>query len=308
MKKVSLFLGSLITLTSVISACSNPTNDNLILDQNIQISSTEAVKNSNNKFGLGLNTQGLEKLESDDEIVANSSLPAKIDLRAGFSPIYNQQNTNACVGFSTVHGLGEYLMRKKGITTSFSPRFLWNMGRKVEKTLDKNVGMYFNDAIKVIDNYGMLPEEDMPFNEKLFTYNPNPSKEDIEQQNKDVAEVPTSTMIQKAKKFKVSQGWVNINSVHAMKKALSSGYPVVFGVLIFDSFYKTKSDGLIAIPKDDEKNHGGHAIVAVGYDNAKRHLIIRNSWGTQWGDKGYAYLPYEFLKKGIAYGGFTAKF
>ena len=314
MKKTSYLLVALISLTSLVSACGSPTNDtfdSLQTGQNIQINSTEKVSNLAQKMGLGLNTKGLAHLTEVDqtEKVTNASLPEKVDLRAGFSPIYNQQNTNACVGFATVGGLGEYLMRKKGVKTAFSPRFLWNMGRKLEKSLDQNVGMYFTDAVKVIDAYGMLPEEDLPFNEKLFAYNPKPTQEELDQQKKDLTEVPTSKMIQEAKKYKVSQGWVNINSVHAMKKALSKGFPVVFGVNIYDSFYKTTANGVVAVPKATEVNHGGHAIVAVGYDNSKRQLIIRNSWGTQWGDKGYAYLPYDFLKnEDLAFGGFTAKF
>lgn len=310
MKKTSYLLIGLVTLSSTLTACNSPSTANNQLEQNVEISASKSNKNITQKFGMGLNTQGLNKLTEEDNNSesTNSSLPAKADLRAGFSPVYNQQNTNACVGFSTVGGLGEYLMRKKGNNQRFSPRFLWNMGRKLEKSLDQNVGMYFPDAIKVIDAYGMLPEADLPFNEKLFAYNPKPTPEDTAAQNKEISSVPTADMIKKAKNFKVSQGWVNINSVHAMKKALSEGYPVVFGVALFDSFFTTGANGVIPMPKEGEKMHGGHAIVAVGYDNAKKQLIIRNSWGAEWADKGYAYLPYDFMKKGYAYGGFTAKF
>ena len=40
---------------------------------------------------------------------------------------------------------------------------------------------------------------------------------------------------------------------------------------------------------------GGHAVVGVGYDDAKQWFIVRNSWGGQWGMKGYFTLPYAYL-------------
>lgn len=46
----------------------------------------------------------------------------------------------------------------------------------------------------------------------------------------------------------------------------------------------------------DESVLGGHAVLAVGYDDGAKVLIIRNSWGDEWGDKGYFYMPYEYIE------------
>ena len=81
---------------------------------------------------------------------------------------------------------------------------------------------------------------------------------------------------------------------------------IVFAIAIYNSIGEMKADNVIPLPKPGEEMQGGHAILCVGYDNAKRVFIIRNSWGTSWGDKGYAYLPYDFMR-GHAYEGFTAK-
>jgi C1A family cysteine protease len=52
--------------------------------------------------------------------------------------------------------------------------------------------------------------------------------------------------------------------------------------------------GIMPMPQQSEKLMGGHAVLCVGYDDAKKVFIIRNSWGDQWGDKGYFYMPYSY--------------
>ena len=55
--------------------------------------------------------------------------------------------------------------------------------------------------------------------------------------------------------------------------------------------------GIIPMPKPKEQLLGGHAVLAVGYDDTKQWLIVRNSWGTSWGVKGYFYMPYTVFNK-----------
>lgn len=308
-KVISTFATSFILAGSMVGCASTTVDINPDISAFTQINSVNS--NNNFKYGLGCKLDGMKPMTDNDskEIVAvNSALPATVDLRSGMSPIYHQGNSNACVGFSTVHGLGEYLARKKGITTAFSPRFLWNLGRKTENTLDENQGMWLNDAKKIMDNIGMLPEADFPFPDFQAQSNEDTFKTFY-------SEVPANALIEKAKKFRLSQGWVSVTSVHGMKNALAHGMPVVFAIMVYNSIANTKSDGIVPMPTENDTFEGGHAIVAVGYNNAKRQFIIRNSWGTEWGDKGYGYLSYDYISKGYAYKGqglgyegFTAKF
>lgn len=258
-------------------------------------------------FGLGARVEGTQPMTGEQStssigaLQARSSLPALVDLRPQFQPVYNQGSTNACVGFSSVGGLGEFMARKRGWNMRFSPRYLWNLGRKMEGTVDQNVGMYLEDAIKVMDNLGMMPEEQYPF----MTVDP---------ENRNFASVltqlPSNAQIEQAKKFRISQGWERITSVHAMKKALSEGKPVVFAMMVFSNIGDAVN-GVIPLPGPNDEPVGGHAIVAVGYDNVRRQIIFRNSWGAEWGDKGYGYLPYDFframVKAAPIYAGFTVK-
>jgi len=83
-------------------------------------------------------------------------------------------------------------------------------------------------------------------------------------------------------------------SLCQMQGVLASGFPFIYGFTVYDSFEWVGADGLVPMPGQDENVLGGHAVVAVGYDNATRRFIVRNSWG-DWGDKGYCYFPYEYM-------------
>ncbi len=82
-----------------------------------------------------------------------------------------------------------------------------------------------------------------------------------------------------------------------MKGCLASGYPFVFGFSVYESFMSpaVAKSGHALMPKPNERIEGGHAVLAVGYDDANQWFIVRNSWGTGWGIKGYFTLPYAYL-------------
>ena len=85
------------------------------------------------------------------------------------------------------------------------------------------------------------------------------------------------------------------NGLADLKLSLSKGFPVIFGMMVPRSFYSTTTSGVFTMPKPDEIRLGGHALLAVGYDDEKQHFIVRNSWGEEFGDKGYCYIPYAFF-------------
>jgi C1A family cysteine protease len=87
---------------------------------------------------------------------------------------------------------------------------------------------------------------------------------------------------------------------------LAAGFPSMFGFPVYDEFYDHLPGGLIAYPSENSHWHGGHAIVAVGYDDNltidgdQGALLIRNSWGTSWGNDGYAWMSYRYVTEGLA--------
>jgi len=93
---------------------------------------------------------------------------------------------------------------------------------------------------------------------------------------------------------------------------LSAGHPAMFGFTVYSSIEEAYESGLIPFPSLRERIEGGHAVVAVGYDDKMKiknkygdeettgALLIRNSWGGDWGEAGFGWLPYEYIKRGLA--------
>jgi C1A family cysteine protease len=88
-----------------------------------------------------------------------------------------------------------------------------------------------------------------------------------------------------------------IRNLNQMKGCLASGYPFAFGFTVYESFesQQVAQTGNAPMPQPGEQVLGGHAVLAVGYDDANQWFIVRNSWGTAWGMKGYFTLPYAYL-------------
>ena len=70
---------------------------------------------------------------------------------------------------------------------------------------------------------------------------------------------------------------------------------VAIGFQVYQSFMKIGADGVMPMPKPSERVVGGHAVLVVGYDDGKKAVLVRNSWGTKWGDQGYFWMPYAFI-------------
>ena len=86
-------------------------------------------------------------------------------------------------------------------------------------------------------------------------------------------------------------------TLNQMKGCLASGYPFVFGFAVYESFETTAvaKTGKVPMPRTGEAMLGGHAVTAVGYNDADQRFIVRNSWGSKWGKKGYCFMPYAYL-------------
>lgn len=249
--------------------------------------------------GLGCKLDGLKPMVDDDSAARSleavdtadaAGLPPAVDLRAGCNPhIRDQGYTEGCVAFATT-ALAEFLLRKEHKPIELSPLYIWSLTRKNEGTLGKNEGTVASDAMKLGHELGFMADQAMPFPEGVSDQAPN--------FNAMLAWRPSSTDTAQAKKLRPITGVEEITSVHALKKRLSQGLPVIVCLTIFKSFAKVDHSGVIPMPGANDDLLGGHAVLCVGYDNNARRLIIRNSWGADWGDHGYCYLPYDYIKQG----------
>jgi C1A family cysteine protease len=216
-------------------------------------------------------------------------LPTTADNRQFCAPIADQGQLGSCTAFSMVKGLREYLQRKEGqAQTPLSPLFFYYQERAADGTIGSDSGSTLTEGMSVLQHIGTSPESDDPYNIAQFKVKPSA------QAYSDAGAWKVKTTTQLA-------------SLDDVKTALASGHAVSFGFTVYASFRNIKADGLMPTPKRGESVLGGHAVCAVGYDDAKQVLIVRNSWGTSWGDQGYFYMPYAVASGGDADEFFTAE-
>jgi C1A family cysteine protease len=218
--------------------------------------------------------------------------PTQVDLRQKMSPIDDQGALNSCTGFA-IAGLAEFrAMKAKKAITELSPSFIYKLELVAEGTPGEDEGARIRTGMVVLQDYGVCPEA-------LHPYLAAAKQSDSNLVRQWLSDMPTAAQITAATPFQVHKT-KPVDDLNAFKTALAKGHPVVFGIMCARSFESdaVKKTGIVPVPDPAvEPFVGGHAIVAVGYDEAKQHVIFRNSYSPAWGDKGYGYLPYGYFKK-----------
>jgi C1A family cysteine protease len=206
-------------------------------------------------------------------------LPTAVDLRPECPPVYDQGQLGSCTG-NGIAGAVEFDQKKQG-TTEYTPSrlFIYYNERVIEGTVSQDAGAQIRDGIKVVVKLGAPPEGDWPYDITEF------------------AKKPPTKAYTDAKKDIVSSYARVAQDLTQMRGCLASGFPFVFGFTVYDSFesQQVAQTGIVPMPSPGESVLGGHCVVAVGYDDSERHFVIRNSWGTGWGQQGYCFMPYEYL-------------
>ena len=207
------------------------------------------------------------------------SLPTKVDLRSGLAPTEDQGQLGSCTANALV-GACEFLEKRyKSAFMDLSRLFVYYNERLIEGTVGTDSGAMIRDGCKTLNKDGVCPEMLLPYDIKKFT------------------EQPSKACYDSALKHRVtSYHRLNVNLTE-MKQCLAEGFPFVFGFTVFSNFNKIGSNGILTMPKCWDKSLGGHAVLAVGYNNTTSTFIIENSWSDRWGDKGYFYMPYKYITK-----------
>jgi len=204
-------------------------------------------------------------------------LPPKVDLSAGCSAVENQGQLGSCTANALAGNL-EFLERKVGKrATNLSRLFIYYNERAMEGTISEDAGAAIRDGVKSLVNLGVCTEAKWPYKIAKFTDKPAPA------------------CYKQATSHEVTS-YHRVIGVQQMKQCLAEGFPFVFGFSVYEGFESeaVAKTGKLNLPKRGEKQLGGHAVCAVGYDDSASRLLVRNSWGADWGIKGYFTMPYDY--------------
>jgi C1A family cysteine protease len=218
-----------------------------------------------------------------------STLPLTVDLRPHMPGVYDQGQLGSC----TANAIGaaiEYGQRRERRHEFVPSRlYIYYNERVLENSVASDCGAEIRDGIKSVATQGVCQENPpggrysditiWPYNEQAVYTRP-----------------PEICYTEAAKNL--VKGYARVDaSVDALEQCLAVGFPVVFGVSLYSSF---ESDliartGVVLMPQPNERSLGGHAMLLVGYLHNDRLWIVRNSWGTGWGQRGYCLMPYAYL-------------
>jgi C1A family cysteine protease len=230
-----------------------------------------------------------------------AALPPVVDLRPWMSPIEDQGSIGSCTANAGV-GLVEYYERRAfGRHVNRSRLFLYKATRNLLHWTG-DTGAFLRTTMGALALFGVPPEEYWKYN--ITDYDKEPS----------AFCYAFAQNFQSLQYYRLDPPAVSREALlNAIKTNLAAGLPSMFGFTVYSSLSQANSTGAIPFPVGGENVEGGHAVVTAGYDDnklirntsrggttTKGALLIRNSWGTGWGQAGYGWLPYEYVLRGVA--------
>jgi C1A family cysteine protease len=209
-----------------------------------------------------------------------TALPSSVDLRDQCpKEIYDQGRLGSCTA-NAIAGAFEFDLLKQGLADFMPSRlFIYYNERVKLGTVDVDSGAMIRDGIKSVSKQGVCTETSWPYDIAKFTDQPPQACYDEALGNR-------ATSYQRI-----------TPTLSQLKGCLAHGYPIIFGFRVYESFESAEvaQTGVAPMPQADEQALGGHAVLAVGYDDAGGRFLVRNSWGSGWGRDGYFTMPYAYL-------------
>jgi len=208
-----------------------------------------------------------------------AAIPTQMDLRPQCPPVYDQGQLGSCTA-NAIAAAMEFDQMKQKLADIFTPSrlFIYYNERAIEGTVSSDSGAQIRDGIKSIGKQGACHEKLWPYDIAKFKSKPTAAC------YKDGA-ANTAILYQRV-----------VQDTMQFKACLAAGFPFVMGFTVYESFESPQvaKTGKVSMPAAGEKVVGGHAVLAVGFDDSAQCLIIRNSWGPGWGLKGYFTMPYAY--------------
>jgi len=239
--------------------------------------------------------------------IAAIALPKVVDLRKYDSPIEDQGGIGACTAHAVSGALQLLEIKKRApsigvllwcknlflgiwraVSAFFANRpfvysknlsrlFIYYNARVLEGTSDYDSGAEIRDGVKVVAQQGACLEKDWNYNNSYLIK-------------------PTDNCYKDALPHLLTE-YKAITTLDDMRGCLASGFPFIFGMIVYDSFEspQVQKTGIVNMPQPNEGVKGGHAVMAVGYNDDTQRFLCRNSWGSSWGQGGYFTIPYQYV-------------
>jgi C1A family cysteine protease len=214
-----------------------------------------------------------------------AALPPHVDLHADCPKVYDQGQLGSCTA-NAIGAAFEFDLARQNLTDFMPSRlFIYYNERRMEGTVNSDSGAMIRDGVKSVSKQGVCAEDAWPYDIAAFTHRP-----------------PPRCYTEAARNRAVSYQRIP-QVLNQLRGCLAHGYPFVFGIMVYESFESDEvvKTGVVPLPAPSESALGGHAVLAVGYDDATARFLVRNSWGPEWGQAGYFTLPYAYLTdRGLA--------
>jgi C1A family cysteine protease len=211
--------------------------------------------------------------------LSTDPLPESIDNRNLAPPVFDQGHLGSCTAHGTLAAFRMTLKQENKPDFEASRLAHYALSRQMEGMLDQDSGAEIRDAVKVLSENGTILESEWPYDVSRFR------------------ELPGSTLLTEALQHKcLVYESVPLNK-EAFKRAIVENGSVIIGITLYESFmsYEVERTGIVPTPNTAiEEIDGGHCMLAVGYTNHET-AIVRNSWGTSWGQSGYCEIPLSYL-------------
>lgn len=221
--------------------------------------------------------------------ISAAALPEWIDLSDGLPPVGSQGQQASCVGWAIAY---YYRSFQEGVENNrapanwaeiLSPAYVYN--QRTTGNCSRDTGMTMPEGLRIAVSQGIAPWASMPYD------------------GADTCSGPSADARAEAALY-TSEGYLNLfagsgtANLHLLKEHLVSGDPFLIAVPVYSDFYRaTSRNAVIDVPKQNSTFYGGHALTVVGYDEARQTFKFVNSWGTRWGESGFGYLTYAFVKE-----------
>ena len=242
----------------------------------------------------------LTKSGLQEQIVAPAALPPRVDLRANFPAVFTQGPLNSCTAATAAALIGYFEKKTLGRDVAPSVLFLYKIARNLLGQ-SGDTGGFLRTSMQALRAFGVPPDSAWPYRADFLDVEPAPFH------------YAYAANYKATHYFRLDDGVGPDDLVDRVRGSLAGDLPVMFGLALYSSF-DSGVPGEIPLPGPLDVQTALHALVAVGYDDARVISVfdpiagprgsvgafrVRNSWGPPWGEGGYGWLPYDYVRAGL---------